>query len=122
MDTETLTELTLADPPSGNGSRRPLPESVRIGNAEQHRIPSPGTQRALKAETGRGWDEMVGPDAESADRIQTMIWIHLRRQIPGLRWDECDEVTIEIEEDAVPAHPSLLSASAPLPRSAGSGA
>ena len=121
MDTETLTEPTLTIP-SGNGSRPALPETVRIGQAEQHRIPSPGTQRALKAETGRGWDEMVGPDAESADRIQTMIWIHLRREIPGLRWDECDDVSIDIEEDSTPPNPSLLSASATSPHSAGSGA
>lgn len=117
MDTTTLTP-----PPSSNGAvTRPLPDVVHITDAEQHRIPSPGTQRALKAETGKGWDELVGPDADSADRIQTMIWIHLRKEHPGLRWDDCDEISIQIEEGPPVVNPLGTSGSATSPLSAGSG-
>lgn len=97
-----------------------LPEMVHISAAESQRIPSPGTQRALKAETGKSWDTLVGPDADSADRIQTMIWIHLRRQHPGLRWADCDEIAVQLEEGAA-VDPTKLAGSASLQPSAGSG-
>lgn len=71
--------------------------------AEMSRVPSPGTQRALKATTGKTFDELVGQDADSADRFQTFIWMKLRREFPGLRWDQCDEVEIEVDEDSVSA-------------------
>src|SRR4051794_7309362 len=86
-------EVLMVDTSLVNGdqhiSARVLPEMIQLTAAESQRIPSPGTQRALKAETGQSWDRLVGPDADSADRIQTMIWIQLRRTIPDLHWDEC---------------------------------
>lgn len=100
---------------------RVLPELIRLTAAESQRIPSPGTQRALKAQTGRPWDSLVGPDADSADRIQTMIWIQLRRTIPDLRWDECDCVDVQVEEGALGLDPTKLAASVSSPPSADSG-
>lgn len=93
---ETTTEL------SQNGQAQlpvhRLPALIHLTAAESQRIPSPGTQRALKAQTGQAWDAMVGPDADSADRIQTMIWIQLRKSIPDLTWQECDSIEAQIEE------------------------
>jgi hypothetical protein len=104
-----------------NGQVRVLPALLEISTAESQRIPSPGTQRALKAETGQTWDRLVGPDADSADRIQTLIWIKLRKEIPDLRWDECADVELHIEEGALGLDPTKLAGSASSPLSAGSG-
>jgi hypothetical protein len=115
VDTSIVSNVTT------NGQVRVLPELIRLTTAESQRIPSPGTQRALKAQTGHAWDQLVGPDADSADRIQTMIWIQLRRTIPDLRWDECDNIDVQIEEGALDVDPTLLAGSASSPPSAGSG-
>lgn len=86
------------------------------------RVPSPGTQRALKAETGKSFDDLVGPDADGADRFQTFIWAKLRRSTPGLRWADCAEIEIEIDENAIPTvDPTERVASTSSPASVGSG-
>jgi hypothetical protein len=100
--------------------RPELPELIHLEAAEARRIPAPGTQRALKAETGRTFDELVGANADGADRIQTLIWMKLRRQFPGLRWADCDDVDVEVEEGALP-DPTSLVVSASSPPSADSG-
>ena len=88
------------------------------------RIPSPGTQRALKAETGRDMLELIGDKADNADRTQTQVWIKLRRSIPDLRWSECAEVEVQYVGAAGASQlvdPSQLASSGPSPGSAGSG-
>jgi hypothetical protein len=108
---------------SQNGDRRlSLPEVVSLTLAEMQQFPSPGTQRALKAETGQDYMALVGPKADSADRTQTQIWTHLRKQFPGLRWDECDDVTLQIaDEDVKALDPTKLVAYVPSPDSVASG-
>ncbi len=99
-----------------------LPDVITIDAADGRRIPSPGTQRALKAETGKTFDEMCGEKADGADRIQTLIWIKLRRTRPALRWGDCAEVDVIIEEGALgTVDPTKLAVSAALPPSADSG-
>jgi hypothetical protein len=111
VDTRSVTE---------NGERaRALPAVVHMSGADPRTIASPGTQRALKAQTGRSYDEMV---ADATDRFQTMIWMKLRREIPDLRWEECAEIDIVIDEGAEPADPTRPSAFGTSPPSAGSGA
>ena len=89
-----------------------LPELIHLATEEARRIPAPGTQRALKAETGRTFDQMCGPEADGADRIQTLIWMKLRRQYPGLRWSDCDDVDVQVEEGALDVDPTKLVGSA----------
>ena len=112
MVQSTLTNGTTAPP---------LPEVLYITTADATRVPSPGTLRALKAETGKDWDEMMGPDADAADRFQTTIWVKLRRDRPALRWDECADVELEINDAAVTPDPLESSDSETSRRSAGSG-
>ena len=102
-----------------NGQRR-LPAFIELNTEEARRVPSPGTQRALKAQTGRGFDELMG--ADSADRFQTQIWIKLRRDHPDLLWSECEDVELVITDTAAPADPPVGSGSTTSPSSAGSGA
>ena len=98
-----------------------LPELVEITTAEARRIPSPGAQRELRAQTGRGFDELCGPNADGADRTQTLVWMKLRRTHPGLLWDDCAEVTVQVEEGALDTDPTELGAAVSSPPSATSG-
>jgi hypothetical protein len=98
-----------------------LPERVHLAAEEARRIPSPGAQRELKAQTGRGFDQLCGPDADGADRIQTLIWLKLRRQFPGLAWDACADVEVQVEEGALDVDPTRLVVSESSPPSADSG-
>jgi hypothetical protein len=77
-----------------------LPDVVHLSADDAQRVPSPGTLRTLKAQTGRGWSEMMGGDADDADRFQTTIWVRLRKDFPGLPWSACDDVELVI--DAAP--------------------
>jgi hypothetical protein len=99
-----------------------LPELITITAAEARRIPSPGAQRALKAETGRGFDELCGPDADGADRTQTMVWMKLRKIHPALLWADCAEVSVQVEEGgALDVDPTKPGAYATSPGSVVSG-
>lgn len=98
-----------------------LPDLIVLSSVEARRIPAPGTQRALKAETGKTFDQLCGAEADSADRIQTLIWMKLRRDHPGLRWADCDEIDVQVEDGALDVDPTKLVASATSPHSAGSG-
>lgn len=100
-----------------------LPEVVVLQQADAQRVPSPGTLRALKAETGRSWDELMGADADAADRFQTIIWQRLRKSVPGLRWDDCADVELQIDDAAAATvDPTKRSDSARSPDSVVSGA
>lgn len=102
--------------------RLSLPDVVTISTSELQSFPSPGTQRALKAETGQDYMAMVGPNADSADRTQTQIWTSLRRTIRDLRWEECAEIALHIADGETAAvDPTLLGSSVPSPDSVDSG-
>lgn len=100
-----------------------LPDCLTISAADANRVPSPGTLRTLKAQLGKTWGELMGPEADDADRFQTVIWVRLRRDRPDLRWEDCADVELIIEDAAAalaPLAPST-SSSAPSPASAASG-
>jgi hypothetical protein len=99
-----------------------LPESVALAAPDFRRMPSPGTMRDLRAQTGRTFEQMCGPEADPADLFQTQIWVKLRREFPGLRWDACADVCPEITEDDLAAlDPTKLAAFGVSPPSADSG-
>jgi hypothetical protein len=120
VDTIDVSTNPNGDEPAPVDRRLSLPAVVAMSATECGRVPSPGTQRALKAQTGKGFDELVGANADTADRFQTFIWMKLRRDIPDLRWDECGDVEIDIEEGAF-ADPTKLAVSASSPPSVASG-
>jgi hypothetical protein len=99
----------------------PLPELLHLTTADSSRVPSPGTLRELKAQTGKSWDELMGELADPADRFQTIIWSRLRRERPGLRWDDCADVELQIDEVPTMPDPTQPDGSGALPRSVGSG-
>lgn len=102
--------------------RLSLPDVVIVPASELQSFPSPGTQRALKAEVGRDYMAMVGPDADSADRTQTQIWTYLRRTIRDLRWEECAEISMQLADgNAATVDPTVLGGSVPSLDSVDSG-
>lgn len=121
-----MADTSILTSPNGDGSpdsQLSLPECIAMSTGDMAKVPSPGTQRALKAETGRDFDDLVGENADGADRIQTFIWMKLRREFPGLRWDQCADVEIEInQEQAAALDPTKRVASIPSLPSAASGA
>lgn len=107
---------------SNNGTTpMALPEFLVLTTSDSQRVPSPGTQRALKAETGHSWEELMGEGGDSADRFQTIIWTRLRKDHPGLRWEDCAEVEIQLVEDEVGPDPLAGALTANSQPSAGSG-
>jgi hypothetical protein len=112
--------------PTTPGSQLPaarpqLPDLLHLTTMDAQRVPSPGTQRALKAQLGKDFGELMGADADAADRFQTIIWMTLRKTIPGLRWEECEDVELVIDDGPATVDPTTLGGSAALPPSAGSG-
>lgn len=119
LNGDELVELDPSTQRTVEGRR--LPTLIHLAAGEARRIPAPGTQRALKAETGKSFDEMCGPNADPADRIQTLIWMKLRRDFAGLKWVDCDDVDVQVEEGALDVDPTNLVGSASSPPSVDSG-
>jgi hypothetical protein len=99
-----------------------MPTVVHLSAADSNRIPSPGTLRMLKAQLGKSWAELMGPDADDADRFQTLAWVALRRDRPELRWEDCEDVELVIEDVPAVPDPFDSASSATSPSSAASGA
>ena len=58
----------------------PVPEPLTVVLTEATGVRfSPNELRALKAETGRSMTDLLGPEADDADRMQTIAWLRLRR-------------------------------------------
>ena len=73
-----------------------VPEALRITDAGDMRL-SPNDMRELKAATGRKLTELTGADADEADAMQTMAWLHLRRSGNPVPWELLGDVAIEFE-------------------------
>ena len=119
--------MVLEQQTSSNGEAAPspsppvLPELIVLTRVEASRVPSAGAQRALKAETGKEFDEIFAPGGDGADRTQTLVWMKLRQTFPALRWADCSEVAVQVEEGALAVDPTQLAVSAISPGSAASG-
>jgi hypothetical protein len=92
-----MAEADVVDMPE----RAPL--SITIEAAQSVRF-TPNEIRALKAETGRSLTELLGPEADDGDRMQTLVWLRLLRDGRGIAWDECGDVAIEVQVE--PPDPS----------------
>ena len=100
---------------------RALPETVRITRGMQL---TPNEMRTLREKTGQSLTDLLGGDTDdmdaAPDRIQSLIWVQLRRQgYTEIEWDEVGDVIPEIEDE--PADPTKPESSATSPPSASSG-
>lgn len=96
-----------------------VPESLKIGDAGDMRL-SPNDMRELKAATGRKLTELTGEQADEADAMQTMAWLHLRRSGNPVPWELLGDVAIEFEVDVEP-DPTSVAPSPTSPNSAAIG-
>jgi hypothetical protein len=72
----------------------PLPESVDVDpNSMDIRL-APNELRLLKAETGKTMAELLGEDAEDADRFQVTIWLKLRRLGHRPSYADCGDIAV----------------------------
>ena len=100
--------------------QRPLPERVRV---KRGMTMTPNEMRVLKEKTGKTLTELLGGDAEdidqAPDRIQSLVWIELRRQGYEMEWDDVGDVIPDMEEE--PPDPTPTAPSPTSPPSATSG-
>jgi hypothetical protein len=97
---------------------RPLPDAVKIGAGLSPRF-SPNQMRALRAETGRTMEELLGEGAEPEDRLQAVVWLALRRDGYVASWEDAGDVGVEIQDDE--PDPTNGGPSTSWPPSVGSG-
>lgn len=96
-----------------------LPELVTITQTTGVRF-TPNELRLLKADTGRGLNELMGEDADDADRMQTLAWLRLRREGRQVAWADLGDVLVEVRAEAA-ADPTSAGSSTSSPPSAASG-
>jgi hypothetical protein len=93
---EPVTHLTLpAEQPP------PLPESLTITHGFAPRLSS-NQMRALRTETGKGMDELMGESASDEDRVQTFVWFELRRLGYQATWEQAGDVEVEFQTEQPP--------------------
>lgn len=70
---------------------RPLPASIKVATGM-----TPNEMRMLKAQTGRTLDDLLGGEAEdmdrAPDRLQSLVWIALRRAGYDVTWEQAGDV------------------------------
>ena len=80
-----------------------LPASIRVASTL-----TPNEMRALKAATGRSLNELLGGEAEdmelAPDRIQSLVWVALRRAGHDCTWGEAGDVAPDMTDE--PADPT----------------
>lgn len=77
----------------------PLPDFIVVSAQPGEFRLSPNELRRLKDETGRTLTELVGDDADEADRMQALVWLKLRRDgYRDVTWDEAGDVEVEYSE------------------------
>jgi hypothetical protein len=98
----------------------PIPDAVTItGQPSDFRLTA-NEMRRLKDETGRTMTELMGEEADDADRMQAMVWLKLRRDGHDATWDQAGDVAVEYEPEQ--QDPTSGELSKTSPDSAASGA
>lgn len=72
-----------------------LPSRIDVDVASADSLSlTPNELRALKAQTGRTMDDLMGEAADDADRLQAMVWLELRRRGFDVKWNDAADVAI----------------------------
>ena len=71
-----------------------LPELIDLDMDEGMPPHSPRELSMLRASTGKGFQDLIGPDALDEDRERVLIWFKLRRLGYEPTWEEAEEVLI----------------------------
>jgi len=111
-----VAEMNPSDPPPVRAVPNPLPSVVQIGSNTRLRF-TPRELRMIREQTGQTLTDLMQDEP-----LTLSAWLSLRRNgYPDVRWDELDDVEMELvasEEtrDPLPGPPSTTS-----PPSAGIG-
>ena len=77
-----------------------LPATIRVAQTM-----TPNEMRALKAATGRNLNDLMGGEAEdmeqAPDRIQSLVWVALRRAGHDVTWDQAGDVAPDMTDEPV---------------------
>ena len=103
--------------PSIAPERREIPETVILSPDSISLRLTPNEMRKVAETTGQNLDALLGEDAEMADRMQTIVWIRLRREGHDLSWDQAGDIVVEFAA----VDPTSAASSTSSPPFAGSG-
>jgi len=82
---------------SPNGAVTTLPDTIKVVQDM-----TPNELRALKEETGRPLGELIGGDPDdmdmAPDRIQSLVWVALRRAGYDVSWQDAGDVRPDMTE------------------------
>jgi hypothetical protein len=98
----------MANPENVSKLPPPLPTEITIKGTPDVRLTA-NEMRRLKADTGKTLTDLMGEDADEADRMQTMVWLELRRQDFDVHWTDVGDVALEF----VPEPPDPMSGGLP---------
>jgi hypothetical protein len=95
---------------STNGAVAALPATIKVVQDM-----TPNELRALKEETGRPLGELIGGDVDdmdkAPDRIQSLVWVALRRAGYDVSWQDAGDVRPDMTEAMVDPTSSASSSS-----------
>jgi hypothetical protein len=90
----------VAEPEAVTQLPRALPTSVKLVRGM---MLTPNEMRTVKAMTGRTLTDLLGGDENdmdrAPDRIQTLVWIQLRREGFDPSWDDAGDVLPSYEQE-----------------------
>lgn len=98
-----MVNMDLAGPVDVDAVAPAIPTEITIRGTPDTRLTA-NEMRRLKTETGKSLDDLMGDGADEADRMQTIVWLELRRLGHEVRWDEVGDVALEFV--AAPADPT----------------
>ena len=87
----------MGEPENVTKLPEPLPAEITITQMDLRL--KPNEMRALKEATGRTLDEVMGAEADDADRMQAIVWLELRRLGHAPTWDAAGDVAVKFEAD-----------------------
>jgi hypothetical protein len=88
----------MGNPEAVSQLPKPLPDAITISGTPDVRLTA-NEMRQLKENTGKTMTDLMGEEADDADRLQTMVWLELRRRGHDVRWDQVGDVAIEFVVD-----------------------
>jgi hypothetical protein len=100
--------------------RLSLPTHISVAGAEDLRV-TPNELRMLKAVTGKTMTDLMGEEADDADRMQAVVWLELRRRGYTPAWEDAGDVAISFTGETPPSDPTRTNTLPDSPRSADSG-
>jgi hypothetical protein len=79
-----------------------LPTEIEVDPDRMEVRMTPNELRLLKQQTGRNLNDLLGENADDADRLQMTVWLKVRRDGIDADWDACGDIAIVFASEAAP--------------------